>query len=319
MFFSLMLALFAVEGITNLEELQPAADFLYAIAALTFGLLPFLFPNGRFVPGWIAMAAVPATVLSSGLYFVPKLGIPVSEAVYSVLLVAPWLVWIVLAVYAVVYRYRFVSSQAERQQTKWAITGLLASFVLFIPLTVISVFFPPSQPSIGRLAFISLVHYPLYFISYMSIPAGIAFAILRYRLWDIDVLIRRTLQYTLLTGVLALVYFGGVVVLQGLLGPLTGDQDSPLVTVITTLGIAALFTPLRRRVQEFIDRRFYRKKYDAERSLARFAAAARDEVDLDRIERSLLGVVAETMQPERASLWLKPKGERRASSALEPL
>ena len=304
MVFALMLALFAVEGITNLEGLQPAVDFLYALAGLTFGLLPFIFPNGRFVPGRIAWAAVLSTVLSSGLSFVPTLGIPVSEAVYSVLLTAPWVLWFFLAVYSVVYRYRFVSSPAERQQTKWAIFGLLASVVLLIPLTVMSIYFPPSQPSVGRLAFVFLVHYPLYFLSYLAIPAGIAFAILRYRLWDIDVIIRRTLQYTLLTGLLALIYFGGVIVLQGVLGPLTGDRNSPLVTVLTTLGIAALFSPLRTRVQQLIDRRFYRKKYDAERSLARFAEAARDEVDMDNLSGALLGVVSETMQPVQASLWL---------------
>jgi hypothetical protein len=145
---------------------------------------------------------------------------------------------------------------------------------------------------------------PIFFTSIMVFPIAIAIAIPRHRLYDINLIIRRTLQYALDTGLLAMVYFGGIVIQQGLVGSLTGDVRSPVITVVITLAIAAIFNPLRRRVQEFIDRRFYRRKYDAERSLARFAAAARDEVDLGRLSQALLGVVGETMQPERASLWL---------------
>lgn len=141
--------------------------------------------------------------------------------------------------------------------------------------------------------------------AFLMIPLGIGISILRHRLYDIDVIIRRTLQYAFLTGLLALAYFGGVVVLQTLFNPLTGSTNSPLVTVITTLGIAALFNPLRHRVQDFIDRRFYRKKYNAEQALAQFAATARDEVDMEKLTAALLRVVEETVQPEKASLWLK--------------
>jgi hypothetical protein len=137
-----------------------------------------------------------------------------------------------------------------------------------------------------------------------------AIAILRFRLFDIDVIIRRTLQFAILTGLLALTYFGGVVIIQGILSPLTGSSNSPLVTVITTLGIAALFNPLRIRVQDFIDRRFYRKKYNAEQALAQFAATARDEVDMDKLTSALLSVVEDTMQPEKVSLWLKKTKKR---------
>jgi hypothetical protein len=134
---------------------------------------------------------------------------------------------------------------------------------------------------------------------------SLAVAILRYRLWDIDLLIRRTLQYSLLSGLLALAYFGGVVVLQGILGPLTGQADSPLVAVLTTLGVAALFNPLRTRIQDFIDRRFYRQKVDAEKALAAFAAAARSETDMAQLSARLTGTIEETLQPERVNLWLK--------------
>jgi hypothetical protein len=129
--------------------------------------------------------------------------------------------------------------------------------------------------------------------------------IFRYRLYDIDLIIRRTLQYALLTGLLALIYFGGIVLLQNVFGGLFGDTESPLITVISTLAIAALFNPLRGRIQDFIDRRFFRSKYDAEKALINFAAIARDEVDMVRLSGSLLSVVESTLQPEQTSLWLK--------------
>jgi hypothetical protein len=137
------------------------------------------------------------------------------------------------------------------------------------------------------------------------IPVTIGLAILRHRLWDIDVFIRRTLVYSVLTGLLALAYFGSVLLLQPVLGRLTGGTQTPLVTVISTLAVAALFFPLRGRVQAFIDRRFYRSKYDAARTLAAFAAAARDETDLPQLTARLADVIDETMQPESLGLWLR--------------
>jgi hypothetical protein len=136
-------------------------------------------------------------------------------------------------------------------------------------------------------------------------PVAMGVAILKYRLYDIDVLINRTLVYVMLTASLVLVYIGGVVFLQYTFRALAGGE-SQLAVVASTLVIAALFSPLRRRIQGFMDRRFYRRKYDAARTLEAFSAKLRDETDLDRLGDELVGVVHETVQPEHASLWLRP-------------
>jgi len=134
---------------------------------------------------------------------------------------------------------------------------------------------------------------------------------LKYRLYDIDIIIRRTLVYAVLTAALGFLYFASVVMLQQLFRRFTGDT-SPLAVVLSTLAIAAIFTPLRRRIQNTIDRRFYRRHYDAELTLQAFAATLRDEVDLDQLQERLLAVVQETMQPESASLWIRPTGRNKA-------
>ena len=183
----------------------------------------------------------------------------------------------------------------EREQIKWLFfaSGLFAA--VYVPS-----FFTGSYTTANNIWDI------LFTFGIMAIPIAIAIAILRYRLYDIDIIIRRTIQYAILTGLLALVYFGSVILLQSLVENLTGTQ-SPIVIVVSTLAIAALFTPLRSRVQDFIDRRFYRAKYNAAQTLEQFAATARDEVDMEKLTTALLGVVDETMQPEMASLWLKEK------------
>jgi hypothetical protein len=140
------------------------------------------------------------------------------------------------------------------------------------------------------------------------VPAlAIAVAIVRHHVWDIDVIIRRTLVYTVVSAVLAALYLGSVVVLQSLFQALTGQRQGEWVTVVSTLGIAALFAPVRQRVQRAVDQRFYRRKYDAARTLEAFGRTLRDETDLPRLSSRLVQVVDETMQPQGVFLWLKTK------------
>jgi hypothetical protein len=145
-------------------------------------------------------------------------------------------------------------------------------------------------------------------LSFAGIPVAIGFAVLKYRLYDIDLLINRTLVYGSLTATLVAAYFAGIVVLQRLFVVLTSER-STLAVVASTLLIAALFSPLRRRVQAFVDRRFYRRKYDAVKTLEGFSAKLRDETDLEALNDDLVGVVRETVQPAYASLWLRSPTE----------
>jgi len=159
---------------------------------------------------------------------------------------------------------------------------------------------PPKGP------FADLIIFTATYFLLLLIPLSIVFAILRARLWDIDILINRTLVYATLTATLALIYFGLIFGLQSLMRGLIGQAgDNPLVIVISTLAIAVLFQPLRHRLQRVIDRRFFRRKYDAAQTLAAFSATLRHEVDLEQLREELRGVVEETMQPAHVSLWLR--------------
>ena len=223
----------------------------------------------------------------------------------SMLVIVASLIGVTFGVVAQVQRYRKISSPAQRQQTKWIMFGLLCMFVMMVYWTIFIEMFP-LPPGRQRLAFFFSGLVQDFFISLF--PLAVAFSILRYRLWDIDLIIRRTLVYGVLTLLLALVYFGSITLLSSLFSAVTGQQ-SALAIVVSTLLIAALFTPLRRRLQDWIDRRFFRRKYNAQQVLAQFALTARDETDLDALTAELLRVVQETMQPEHVSVWLRDPTE----------
>jgi hypothetical protein len=310
---SLMLTLRVVENVQNLGTWMLFVSAIYTIPVVIFTLLPFIFPNGRFVPAnirWLVGPLVAFIIVVIWLplldvIWLPLLGGAAGGGLYESVLVGSFLAWFLVGGYAALYRYRHVASSAERQQIKWAVGGVLAYFIVIVPIIIAAVWFPPTSASPERLAFVLLVQQPIYLISTLCLPVGIAFAILRYRLWDIDVVIRKTLIYSALSGILALVYFGSVLILQQLFGSVVGVERTPVAIVISTLAIAALFTPLRNRVQVIIDRRFYRQKYDAQQVLAQFAQTARDETDLDALTAELTHVVQETLQPEQVSVWLR--------------
>jgi hypothetical protein len=149
-------------------------------------------------------------------------------------------------------------------------------------------------------------------VGFLGVPIAAGIAILKYRLYEIDILINRTLVYGSLTVMLALVYFGGVTATQAIFRTLTGQEEQPQIAVVaSTLVIAALFNPLRRRIQSFVDRRFYRSKYDARKTLEAFSAKLRDETDMDALSGHLIGVIGETMQPAHISMWLQPSTDAR--------
>jgi hypothetical protein len=185
---------------------------------------------------------------------------------------------------------------------------VLAAYAFLIPVMLVlflpfSLFAALRQPGLLRLLY-TLTREPLFEVALFLTVASIALSILRYRLWDIDLIIRRTLLYSTLTGALALFYFISVFVLQRLLSIWTSEPRTPLVTVLSTLGVVILFSPLRGRLQHGLDRRFYRRWYDSERVMASFSTVVRDEVMLHSLTTHLLHVVEETWQPTAVSLWL---------------
>jgi hypothetical protein len=268
-----------------------------------------LSPDGRFVPRWTLTITAGFTggMLAVGGYAVaaaPSWGILLSS-LFILVAIPVWVVLIGLGIYSQIYRYRRVSGPLQRQQTKWVMVGLAALTLGFVFNGYFN-FLATTQSSGQVRLLLTLARAPIVNMCMLFLPVCVAFSIFRYRLWDIDLLIRRTLVYGALTALLTAVYFASVVLLQSVFRALFGQAQNAFVTVLSTLAIAALFVPLRKRLQDFIDRRFYRQKVDAAQALAAFSQAARNEVDLDRLTEELVQVVQETMQPAGTSLWLSP-------------
>jgi hypothetical protein len=280
------------------------------LLALVFIYLPLLFPDGRLLSRrWLPVAVLPAIGIAgimvlgslaetfSGQTFDYRIDNPigieglanVEELPVFVVLTGIYAIGAVGAVASLAVRFRR-SRGTERQQLKWFLYA--AAPILTIPVL-------ESLPEfVDALVFAWVL---------LGLPAAVGIAVLRYRLYDIDVVINRTLVYGSLTAALALVYVGSVTGLQQLLSPVVGEGNN-LAIVASTLLIAALFGPLRRRVQGFIDRRFYRRKYDAGRVVAEFSERLRDETDLRALSNDLASVVDEALQPTHVSVWLRPPG-----------
>ena len=303
------------------EVLAWLASWVWILSIGCAVLSLLLFPNGRLPSSrwrWLAWLSVLVTIAGAvwvalspgvigslgsirnplGIEGLPNGYEPVQTIMTALLFVA--------AVSAFVQRLRR-SRGIERQQIKWpAFTGVVAVSGGVLYDTAIS-------EAIG-LRWLEWAGFVILIAALVSFPISIGIAIVRYRLYEIDTLINRALVYALLTAILAAVYFGAVIMLQRLFVALTGEK-STLAVVASTLVIAALFNPLRRRIQSFIDRRFYRKKYDAAKILEAFSAKLRDETDLDALSDDLVGVVREAMQPAHVSLWLRPKASPKGAQA----
>jgi hypothetical protein len=227
-----------------------------------------------------------------------------APAVFGTLPMLVFLVCVLGMIGSQVYRYRRVSTFEQRRQTKWVVFGTTLAILLLIT-TLAPLFFFVLRVAESSSFFVLLIGEVIPFIM-LLVPISIGIAMLRSGLFDIDVVINRALVYGTLTLSLVVMYLGAVVGTQRLLSPLVGEGNQ-LAVVVSTLVIAALFRPWRRRIQAFIDRRFYRKKYDASKLLERFGSTLRDETDLDALNAELVSVVRETMQPEHVSLWLRPE------------
>jgi hypothetical protein len=308
----------SVPGLPFIGWLSYLFPILMAISL--FAMLPFWFPDGYFTSPGIGRVAVVMLILisilvllvallpgpmlyngmDSDLYIDNPFGWGVLPAslglVLNSMLSLMMITLAFIAIASLILRWRRADREM-RQQLKWFAYFLATAVSLQLVIELFGAFVYPA-------IFESWIYVLVIWAVFLGFPTVIGIAVFKYRLYDIDLIIRRTLSYTLLTLLLALIYFGSVVLLQSLFSSLTG-QESPVIIVISTLAIAAVFSPLREWTQTTIDRRFYRQKYDAEKSLAIFSAKARQEVNLDELSDELLHVIQETMQPEQMSLWLK--------------
>lgn len=296
-----------------LQPLWPSAAIINSFVLLPLVFVPAtialiaLFPDGRFVPGWsrwlIPVSWVYMPLLwwvrpwesQLGLSRLPWLAIGVAMGVTFGIAIA--------SVYLLIHRYRWVSNAEQRQQTKWVIFGLVLYFVLqgITSMNWIGAYRLPPGATVPTSLYTGTL---IYSASTMIFPITLAIAVMRYRLYEIDTVINRTLVYGLLTGALALTYLASVVLLQNLIRGLAG-QESPIAVVAATLLVAALFHPFRKRVQGFIDRRFYRRRYDAGQMLARFGSKLGEEFGPEEQMALLMRFVEEAMQPRHVSMWIR--------------
>jgi hypothetical protein len=303
------------------EALTWIASWLWVLHVGLFAFLALVFPDGKLASGrwrpfaWFVAAAVVVGIVAAALSPGPIRGLePINnplgiEGAPNVVVAVQALIFgLGLGAAASMFARLRHARGVERQQLKWfayAVAVLASSTIL---TNVVS-----DAMGVGWLRWVG---YLPTIVGLVGWPVAVGIAILRYRLYNIDLLINRTLVYVTLTAMLVLVYFGGVSATQAIFGALAGQEQQPqLAIVVSTLVIAALFNPLRRRIQSFIDRRFYRSKYDAAKTLEAFSAKLREETDLDALSEDLVGVVRETMQPTHVSLWLRPDTPRKGEQA----
>lgn len=319
LFVSALLITFGSTGVSDTltngpggSPTEAVAAFFAIVGSIQFGIVicsyPALatfmltFPTGHFAPRWTALIV---------LLWIIQFGLFVSAPPTTVLLISVCVTWGSCALVQI-YRYRHVYTPVQRQQTKWVVFSLAVAVALEPVLSLPTLIWPDLNAPGSPLRLLGVVGLALF---WAPISLGIGIAILRSRLYDIDLLINRALVYGLLTAILGGVYAVGVIGGQRLVSALTGvqGQESPISIVLTTLVVAALVQPLRHRLQALIDRRFFRSKYNAARAVAGFSATLRSEVNLTGLTQHLLDVVESTMRPQHMSLWLNPASDTTAS------
>ncbi len=283
---------------SSLGGLAPGSFALACLVTLSgclFLLFLALFPTGRFAPRWMGWLLIPIIAVLIVAQFLPA-QYPAQSDIFAICILG--------LIVAQAYRFRAVYTALQRQQTRWVIVGIGTYLVTRLTLSALPVFEPaltmPDSPYPTLAASLEMLTLALG-------PIAFTIAVLRYRLFDLGLLLNRTLVYGSLTALLAMVYVGCVISLQAAVRGVTGQRDSAIAIVVSTLLIAALFQPLRRVLQTVIDQRFYRRKYDTAKTLAAFSAVLRSEVDLDTLSRELIEVVHSSVQPMDAWLWLRPE------------
>lgn len=293
---------YAIISFTPIWRVTPGA--LQAIGWTALLIFAYLFPDGQWVPRWSRLL-VPLWTLWTIGFFVFAEPLLAGRPALIALSYLIWVGWLGTGVCAQIYRYLWIATPLQRQQSKWVLLGFTGALMGLLLVSAQQVF-ALAQGSAARSSALAIsLSLVIILLSSLPIPISIAIAILRHNLYDIDRLINLTLVYGALTSILGALYAAAVGLSQLAVRLVTGQQNEPqLALTLTTLGAVALFQPLRRRIQRAIDRRFYRKSYDAAQTIEAFAATLRTEVDLAELSQRLVDVTYRTMRPRHVSLWL---------------
>jgi hypothetical protein len=297
--------------------LRNLVDIVAFLSMVSSYSLLLLFPDGKFSPRWTRFLLAGWALMTFTSLFFPDspFGLPSWPVAIQFLVLVTWSA---IGMFAQVYRYRYVSTLQQQQQTKWALLGLAAAalgpIAYFLPFVIAPALTGPAVPNMlyqrmgpafFNISFIlQTLSFGFFTIITLVFPISFTIAIMRYRLWDIDVLINQALVYAALTASVALIYLSMIFVFEFFFGGLAGESRSDIVTILSTLIVTSIFTRLRKRVQEGIDRRFYRRRYDVSQTMATFSKSLQNEVDLDRLSGRMLNVVQDTLHPRNVSLWL---------------
>jgi hypothetical protein len=286
------------------------AQVLNFLGGSGIALLLFTFPNGRFVPRWTGWLWAAITLGNAMETVFPSAPFSATRGVATFMALTSSVVAIQ------VYRFRHVSTPIERQQTKLVVFGVCVALPGALLGTLLTTPTIPLPFTVDTPLYLAI--FAVLYVSPLLIPLAFGLAIMRSHLWEIDTIINLALVYGLLTGLLGALYLGSIIGLESLTTAITGPNTAnPIVLVVSTLAIAALVQPVRRRLQVLIDRRFYRRKYDTVKVLDRFNASLRHEIDLEQLREQVLLAVHETMQPVFASLWLLPSTPERHGAGVD--